>query len=282
MAQEADEATAAAVVTLGERMRVVLESMLPAEEAARASTDQCLSRWVRANDCDVDAASKGMMNYANWYIKKPQYGEDEGMQAVAQGKGAELVPNEIAAKKAFVIPDVKDADGRPIIMIHVRKHDPNEETYDIERLTLFAVHLIESAVASMVAPVDTLCCVFDLGDIGMVNVDMKAVKRILYLLTNMYPERLGRCYLLDAPVLFSASWAIISPMLKENTVRKIQFVDREGLSEVFGEDSELMKIVKEADADKTGDGYSGEMPAEAAEKAAEAPKPGDDGKPYEV
>lgn len=241
------EETEAAVKTLSARMGVVLESSLPADEAARASTDQCFSRWVRANDGDVDAASKGMTNYISWYTKKPQYGEEEGVLAVARGKGAELVPNEVASRKAFVVPDVKDSDGRPIILIHVRKHDPNDETYDIERLTLFAVHLIESAIAAMVDPVDTLCCVFDLGDVGYVNIDMKAVKRILYLLTNMYPERLGRCYLLDSPTLFSASWAIISPMLKENTTRKIQFVDRAGLIEVFGEDSALMKLVVEAD-----------------------------------
>merc|ERR1719454_2136501 len=111
------------------------------------------------------------MKYVHWYTKKPQYGEEDGVLTVVQGKGAELVPNEIAAKKAFVIPDVKDADGRPIIVIHVRRHDPNEETYDIERLTLFAVWLIESAIASMVAPLDTLFVLFDLGDIGMANVD---------------------------------------------------------------------------------------------------------------
>lgn len=239
-----DEATIAAVATLGERMRPVVQSALPEDEAARSSSEACMARWIRANEGDVDAASKGLMNYVHWYTKKPQYGAAEGVSSVAQGQGSELVAREIATEKAFLIPDTKDADGRPVVFIKVRNHDPNAADFDIDELTLFAVYLLESAIAAMVEPVETLCCIFDLSDIGLSNVDMKAVKRIIFLLTNMYPERLGRCYLLDAPTLFSGFWALISPMLKPKTTRKIQFVDRAGLAEVFGGDSNIMAHVQ--------------------------------------
>jgi hypothetical protein len=242
-AAEMDEATMAAVSTLGERMRTVLKDMLPEDEAARCSSDACMARWIRANDGDVDAASKGLMNYVQWYTKKPQYGVDDGVLAVAQGKGAELVSSEVATNKAFLIPDAKDTDGRPIILIQVRKHDPSAPEYSVEQLTLFAVYLLESTVAAMVEPVDTLCCIFDLSGIGLSNVDMQAVKRIIFLLTNMYPERLGRCYLLEAPTLFSGCWKLISPMLKPNTTRKIQFVDVAGLAEAFKGDTAVMRHV---------------------------------------
>merc|ERR1712232_895625 len=86
--------------------------------------------------------------------------------------------------------------------------------------------------------------IFDLSDIGLSNVDMKAVKRIIFLLTNMYPERLGRCFLLDAPTLFSGCWALISPMLKQKTTSKIQFVDRVGLADAFGGDSTVIAHIQ--------------------------------------
>jgi len=239
-----DEATIVAVIALGERMRPVVQSALPEDEAARSSSEACMARWIRANEGDVDAASKGLMNYVHWYTKKPQYGADEGVGAVAQGRGAELVAHEIASEKAFLIPDAKDADGRPVILIKVRKHDPNAANFDIDELTLFAAYLLESAIAAMVEPVETLCCIFDLSDIGYSNVDMKAVKRIIFLLTNMYPERLGRCFLLAAPALFSAFWTLISPMLKPKTTSKIQFVDRVALAEAFGGDSSVIAHVQ--------------------------------------
>jgi len=265
MAKAMDEATAAAVTKLGERMKPVLGEMLPEDEAQRASIDQCLSRWVRANDGDVDAASKALMNYVTWYTKKPQYGQPDGVAAVAQGKGADLVAAELATQKAFVIPDVRDPEGRPVILVQVRKHDPKAEGYDVDQLTLFAVQLIESCIAAMDEHGDTLCCVFDLRSIGMVNVDMKAVKRIMFLLTNMYPERLGKCWLLDAPGLFSTFWAMISVMLKENTTRKIQFVSQAALTEAFGADSQVIKIVTEnapgAEAEKPSEGYASEKQA---------------------
>lgn len=248
MAQEADEAMAEAIQLLGVRMRPVIEATLPPEEAARTSTEQCLSRWVRANNGDVDAASKGLMNYIHWYTQKPQYGQAEGVQAVAQGTGAELVPNEIASKKAFLVSDVKDPDGRPVVMIQVRKHDPTAEGYDLEELTLFCVYMIESGIDAMTAPVESLCTIFDMSGIGLVNVDMKAVKRILYLFTNMYPERLARCYILNAPRFFSASWTVISVLLKETTRNKVKFVDRQGLLDSFPENSVLTSLLEEADA----------------------------------
>lgn len=261
------EETAAAVATLAERMRPVLESMLPEDEAARSSTDQCLSRWVRANDGDVDAASKGLMAYCKWYTQKPQYGAPDGVIAVAQGKGADLVPFELESQKALLVPETKDADGRPVVLVQVRKHDPSVENYDYDQLTLFVVHTIESACAAMVEPVDTLCVVFDLSEIGRANVDMKAVKRIIFLLTNMYPERLGKCFLVDAPGLFSGCWTLISPMLKENTRRKIQFVDRPAVTEMFGGDSPIISLMKDDAPAKASEGY-----ANAADEPAKAPE----------
>jgi len=242
----AEEATA--IEKLGVRMRPVIEAILPPEEAARASTEQSMSRWVRANDGDVDAASKAMMNYVNWYTQKPQYGQSEGVQAVAQGKGAELMPNEIAAQKAFLISEVKDPDGRPVVMIQVRKHDKKDENYDLDELTLFCVYIIESAIAALTPPVESLCVIFDLSGIGLVNVDMRAVKRIIYLLTNMYPERLAHCYVLNAPRFFSVSWAVISVMLKETTKKKVMFVNRQELLDVFPENSVLTSLLEAADS----------------------------------
>merc|ERR1711972_850507 len=109
---------------------------------------------------------------------------------------------------------------------------------------------------------------------------MQAVKRIIFLLTNMYPERLGRCYLLEAPTLFSGCWKLISPMLKPNTTRKIQFVDVAGLAEAFKGDTSVMSHVmvaseeEKAIAEAKNSAAAAEVQrvAQEAEKSA-APSP---------
>lgn len=273
----AEAGEAAAVTQLGERMRPLLPVLLPEEESTRSSTDATLLRWIRANEGNVDEASKGMMKYIQWYTQKPQYGEPEGVSAVAWGKGAELVASELATRKAFVVSGeagkTTDSSGRPVIIIQVRHHDPSAEEYTVEKLTLFAVYLIESACAAMVAPAEQLCVVFDLFNIAYANVDMKAVKRILYLLTNMYPERLGVCILLDAPGLFSACWKVISPMLRERTRAKVKFSTRAELGDLFAPDSAVMAALtlSESEVDAAGEPTDPAVTKAVADGAGEAP-----------
>lgn len=41
------------------------------------------------------------------------------------------------------------------------------------------------------------------------NMDYGFVKQLIWLLTRRFPERLGRCLLLNAPLIFSGCWSII-------------------------------------------------------------------------
>jgi hypothetical protein len=58
---------------------------------------------------------------------------------------------------------------------------------------------------------------------------------MLTMLMNHYPERLHRVYLVDAPVLFRAFWALISPFVDPVTKEKFQFVTGESRRQaIFG------------------------------------------------
>jgi hypothetical protein len=45
---------------------------------------------------------------------------------------------------------------------------------------------------------------------------------------TQYPERLGVAFLVDAPALFQACWAVVKPFLPAETKKKIFFVSRSG------------------------------------------------------
>ena len=63
----------------------------------------------------------------------------------------------------------------------------------------------------------------------MSNLDLHAVKRIVYMLSNFYPERMGQCLIVSAPLIFSAVWAVIRPWLSRRTQSKVQFCKVEEL-----------------------------------------------------
>jgi hypothetical protein len=56
------------------------------------------------------------------------------------------------------------------------------------------------------------------------NIDYPLIKRLIYILTNFYPERLGVMLLHDAPSFFSSlCWPLIRPWLNPSTRSKIHF-----------------------------------------------------------
>jgi hypothetical protein len=63
-----------------------------------------------------------------------------------------------------------------------------------------------------------------LQGVRLQNIDYDAAKRIIYMLTYFFPERLGICLLVGAPLFFSAAWHIIKPWLHARTQSKILFV----------------------------------------------------------
>ena len=63
----------------------------------------------------------------------------------------------------------------------------------------------------------------------MSNLDLNAAKRIMYMLSNFYPERMGQCLIVSAPIIFSAAWAVIRPWLWRRTQTKVQFCKAEEL-----------------------------------------------------
>lgn len=59
--------------------------------------------------------------------------------------------------------------------------------------------------------IDNLCIIFDLNDFSTANMDYQFVKNLIWLLSRHYPERLGICLVINAPVLFYGCWTVIKP-----------------------------------------------------------------------
>lgn len=87
-----------------------------------------------------------------------------------------------------------------------RAQSPNE-------VTLFGIYILDQSEERLAALAEArglprdpdadpdlkLCLIFDLSGIAISNVDLSVAKRIIYMLTHFYPERMGDCLLLNAP-----------------------------------------------------------------------------------
>ncbi|CAD5112599.1 DgyrCDS1812 [Dimorphilus gyrociliatus] len=120
------------------------------------------------------------------------------------------VEKEFATGKGVLLSQ-KDNSGRPILYISAKKHNAYER--DIDASTKFIVYMLEKAVKKCTPECDNLCIAFDLKDFCMSNMDYQFVKQLITVLGKYYPERLGICLILNAPMIFYGCWAIIRPWL---------------------------------------------------------------------
>ena len=73
-------------------------------------------------------------------------------------------------------------------------------------------------------PNETLTFAFDMTGYGRKNADTKWCANIIHSLQNHFPEPLGLCLVINAPVVFTFLWKIVKPWMTERTTSKVLFV----------------------------------------------------------
>mmetsp|Transcript_84247 Transcript_84247/g.176302 ORF Transcript_84247/g.176302 Transcript_84247/m.176302 type:complete len:375 (+) Transcript_84247:80-1204(+) len=169
-------------------------------------------RFLIAWKEDVEGATRGLKKYVEWRRRV---------------RPAELRPtdfrHEMATRKGFA--HGLDQYGHPIVWAFAGKHDKNKR--DIKETEKLILYCLEEAlrISQRCSGAEKVCLVFDLSDFGLKSMDYEVVKRLIIVLANYYPERLGQVLLWNAPIVFSGFWQIISPFIDPVTFRKIRFVD---------------------------------------------------------
>ncbi|XP_048589784.1 CRAL-TRIO domain-containing protein C589.09, mitochondrial [Nematostella vectensis] len=189
------------------------------KEPLKAQTDACLKRFLRAF-LDVDEAHTALLKYIKWR-------DDYGVDYLSNDDD---VIQEVDTGKAVVL-DFPDHSGRPIILINARLHDARNR--DLEVITKFIIYTLEMALRKCNEDIiDNVCIAFDMKGFSFSNMDYGFVKQLIWLLSRRYPERLGVCLLINAPLIFSGCWSLIRLWINDVTANKIVFIrDRDHLSE---------------------------------------------------
>ncbi|XP_041973256.1 CRAL-TRIO domain-containing protein C3H8.02 [Aricia agestis] len=193
---------------LKERMKLISDA-----DPAQYHNDFSLRRYLKAFKT-VDSAFQAILKTNKWRV-------EYGVAVLHENK--ELI--EKYSNKARVLRH-RDLVGRPIVYIPAKNHSTTDR--NIDDLTKFIVYCLEEASKKCFEEVvDNLCIVFDLNNFTLSCMDYQVLKNLIWLLSRHYPERLGVCLIINAPVFFSGCWAVIKGWLDENTSGKVTFVNSE-------------------------------------------------------
>ena len=69
--------------------------------------------------------------------------------------------------------------------------------------------------------VEQVSLVIDFEGWGLKNTDHDLDKMMIDTIQNYYPERLGQCFLVNAPTVFKVAWAVVRPWLDKRTTNKV-------------------------------------------------------------
>ncbi|XP_055642967.1 uncharacterized protein LOC129779496 [Toxorhynchites rutilus septentrionalis] len=194
------------LIALKERMKIIASA-----DPKQYHNEFSLRRYLLAFKT-VDAAFQAILKTNKW---REEYGVENLVNSPAI---------QANATKARVLLH-RDCVGRPVIYIPAKNHSSER---DIDELTKFIVHCLEEACKRCFEEVtDNLCIVFDMADFSTSCMDYQLIKNLIWLLSKHYPERLGVCLILNAPIVFSTIWPVIKAWLDEKTSSKVCFVSGE-------------------------------------------------------
>ncbi|GAA96587.1 uncharacterized protein L969DRAFT_88063 [Mixia osmundae IAM 14324] len=189
---------------------------------------QCLVRFLRATDWNLEKSKDRLKETLEW---RREYKPD-------LIKPSEIEP-EVQGGKITI--NGFDAEGRPILYLRPAK----ENTKPSERQIRNVVFQLERLCEIMPKGVSKCAILIDYkGSSSSTQPPMWITKRVINILQQHYPERLGAAVILNLPWYLSSSIKMITPILDKETTDKLSFnpskeklrllVPRDQLDATFG------------------------------------------------
>jgi len=114
-----------------------------------------------------------------------------------------------------------DRQNRPVFYIHVRIHEPKQQTF--EALRTFTIYNMETGRMFLTSPTYQSCLVFDMTNFGLKNMDWPFITFLVKAFEAYYPETLGIMVIHKAPWIFSGIWKVLRPLLDPVVAHKVVF-----------------------------------------------------------
>ncbi|GBG33356.1 CRAL-TRIO domain-containing protein C589.09, mitochondrial [Hondaea fermentalgiana] len=178
-------------------------------ERAVSLSDAEIARLLRANDLDPQVACNQALQQLFWR-------RDHGVDALL-GSSAEF---EAQDKRGFLYWAGKDLDGRPVLTVCLRRHDP--QLFSAETTLRFILWKIESKLADH--NVEDITLLLDLENASRHNLDSKLLRELVPLLYNFYSGRLAKVLFYPDSSLSQSVWRTWSYLLRQDTLRKVVFI----------------------------------------------------------
>ncbi|ERN20368.1 SEC14 cytosolic factor [Amborella trichopoda] len=153
--------------------------------------DTCIERFLKAKGDSVKKAAKQLKACLAW---RESIGTDH--------LTADEFSAELAEGAAYVAG--QDEEGRPVMVFRIKQD--HQKLHAQKRYIRLLVFTLEVAIASMSKNVEQFVLLFDAGFFRSASTYLNLLLATLKILSDHYPARLAKAFVVDPPTLFSYLW----------------------------------------------------------------------------
>lgn len=191
-------------------------------EPSKCFTNTCFLRFYRGMKKREEAALDKLLKFQKWRL-------ENDVDSIMNQTDKFSKP----LNSGLTIFGGKDKKGRPFSYNYAFKHNAYDR--DINEMRMFIIYSAEYMVSLANPDEERFCIYFDLNKFSMSCMDYEVVKSLVDILQNNYQETLETLFVIDAPFIFSACWAIIKGWLDPITAAKVQFIRRAQIADTLDE-----------------------------------------------
>lgn len=176
--------------------------------------DPMIRRYLSARDYDLKKCTSLLRTTLDWRRDfKPQH------------LNLDNVPSDYWESGRMYLMGIGVGD-RPIVMSKVRGVKKQVSKINFEDELKYLMFIIELAISQMDKHVEDWIWFIDLSGFSRnESPPLGVMKSTIQVLNDHYPSRLFRCFILDAPWVFSILWKMISPFIDPISYAKFNFLD---------------------------------------------------------
>jgi len=215
------------------RDKLNLDALRALKQSFPQEDDNTLARFLLARNNNIDQATEMFTNHLQWRRDNLPVFKADCME-------------ELSKKKALV--HGFDKEGHPVIYFRAKYNDPWARNLD-DALRAF-IWCLEVAIARMGPEVSKVCIVIDRNGFTQKNVDFELARAVSKVLSANYPERLYRCIVHPAGMVYYSLWNTVKWFFDPATREKVvPLMYQSALQDYIAPDLLVASLGGEADID---------------------------------
>jgi hypothetical protein len=186
--------------------------------------DAYLLRFLRARKFDLIKAKKMFTDCEKW---RKEFGVENLVKTFDYAEHAEVMKyypryyhKADKEGRPMYIEEIGSIDIKALYKITTPERQIQNLVVEYEKLATYRLPACSVKHNKMI---ETSCTILDLKGVSLRSFSsvFGYVKQASTIGQNYYPERMGKFFIINAPLLFSSVWSLVKPMLDEVTAAKI-------------------------------------------------------------